>query len=98
MVTTKHGCWGACKSDSRTGCPQGVHCIRFGNGFPKPDKGRENCLRWVKNTQYMGSRNCRNEVILNCTHNLFFREKILDTRSLVISHHMHHCGGSNENP
>ena len=40
-------------------------------------------------------RNCRNEVILNCTHNLCFRAKILDTRSMV---HSHHCGGSNENP
>ena len=32
-------------------------------------------------------RNRRNEVILNCTHNLCFRAKILDTRSLVHSHH-----------
>ena len=92
MVTTKHGCWGACKSDSRTGCPQGVHCIRFRNGFPEPERIVYDGL---KTLTCVGSRNRRNEVILNCTHNLCFRAKILDTRLLV---HSHHCGGSNENP
>ena len=49
MVTTKHCCWGDCKSDSRTGCPQGVYFIGFGNGFPKPHgKDTEKCLRWVE--------------------------------------------------
>ena len=47
---TKHCCWGDCKSDSRTGCPEGVFCfIGFGNGFPKPNgKDRKKCLRWVQ--------------------------------------------------
>ena len=66
-------------------------------GFQKPDKDRENGLKTLTCVPktLVGSRNRRNEVILNCTHNLCFRAKILDTRSLV---HSHHCGGSNENP
>lgn len=52
MVTTKHCCWGDCKSDSRTRCPEGVYFIGFGNGFQKPDgkqSQKEKCMRWVEN-------------------------------------------------
>ena len=48
MVTTKHCCYGTCTSDSRYKQP-GVWFIGFGNGFPKPNKEKEKCLRWVNN-------------------------------------------------
>ena len=50
MVTTKHCCYGDCKSDSRTlesNC--NIYFIGFGNGFPKPKVDLEKCKRWVQN-------------------------------------------------
>ncbi|XP_053397878.1 uncharacterized protein LOC128556500 [Mercenaria mercenaria] len=49
MVTTKHCCYGDCKSDSRTLNNDGIFFIGFGNGFPKPKTDREKCMRWVQN-------------------------------------------------
>ncbi|KAL3873450.1 hypothetical protein ACJMK2_036566 [Sinanodonta woodiana] len=48
MVTTKHCCYGSCRSDSRYQ-KDGVWFIGFGNGFPKPDKEKERCMLWVHN-------------------------------------------------
>ena len=50
MVTTKHCCYGDCKSDSRTlESNSNIYFIGFGNGFPKPKVDLEKCKRWVQN-------------------------------------------------
>ena len=49
MVTTKHCCYGDCKSDSRKIDDNNIFFIGFGNGFPKPNKQPEKCKRWVQN-------------------------------------------------
>ena len=49
MVTTKHCCYGDCKSDSRKlDNNSGIFFIGFGNGFPKPNKEPEKCKRWIQ--------------------------------------------------
>ena len=48
MVTTKHCCWGNCKSDFSFDDKKDIFFIGFGNGFPKPHVDREKCLRWVQ--------------------------------------------------
>lgn len=54
MVSTKHCCWGECKSDSRF--PEKLHKslkeLQESGGkvfipFPKPSQGLEKCQRWV---------------------------------------------------
>ena len=50
MVTTKHCCYGDCKSDSRTLEKNSeIFFIGFGNGFPKPNIEAEKCKQWVQN-------------------------------------------------
>ena len=47
MVTTKHCCYGVCRSDSRYAGRADMRGVTF-MSFPKPNFDREKCERWVR--------------------------------------------------
>ena len=72
MVSTKHCCWGECKSDARY--PDKLHealkqMMAAGKKvflpFPKPSPGLENCQRWIASCSRL------NFTIKNITRNTY---------------------------
>ena len=47
MVTTKHCCYGVCRSDSRYGHREHMKGVTF-MPFPKPHIDRGKCERWIR--------------------------------------------------
>ena len=47
MVTTKHCCYGVCRSDARYGHREHMKGVTF-MPFPKPHIDRDKCERWIR--------------------------------------------------
>ncbi|KAM9773113.1 lethal(3)malignant brain tumor-like protein 2 isoform 2-T2 [Syngnathus typhle] len=53
MVTTKHCCFGFCRSDSRYAHRDHMRGVFF-ISFPKPRRNKEKCIRWVEACKRQG--------------------------------------------